>query len=119
MKISSAWLHEFLPVHKSPEQLDQLLTDTGLEVEGFETIESVKGGLEGVVVAEVIECEQHPNADRLRVCMVDTGDGGAPVQVDLFDSVSHTTLMVAFAGPLRGLAPVLDRVSGFLNEPPA
>ena len=56
MKISSAWLHEFLPVHKSPEQLDQLLTDTGLEVEGFETIESVKGGLEGVVVAEVVEC---------------------------------------------------------------
>ena len=44
---------------------------------------------------------------------------GAPVQVDLFDRVSHTTLMGAFAGPLRGLAPVLDRVSGFLNEPPA
>ena len=73
MKISSAWLHEFLPVHKSPEQLDQLLTDTGLEVEGFETIESVKGGLEGVVVAEVIECEQHPNADRLKVTKVNNG----------------------------------------------
>lgn len=43
---------------------------------------------------------------------------GAPVQVDLLDRVSHTTLMGAFAGPLRGLAPVLDRVSGFLNEPP-
>lgn len=73
MKISSAWLHEFLPVHKTPEQLDQLLTDTGLEVEGFETIESVKGGLEGVVVAEVIECEQHPNADRLKVTKVNNG----------------------------------------------
>jgi len=73
MKISSAWLHEFLPVHKSPEELDQLLTDTGLEVEGFETIESVKGGLQGVVVAEVIECEQHPNADRLKVTKVNTG----------------------------------------------
>ena len=43
---------------------------------------------------------------------------GAPVQVDLFDRVSHTTLMGAFAAPLRGLAPVLDRVSGFLNDPP-
>ncbi|MGV3612119.1 MAG: phenylalanine--tRNA ligase subunit beta [Fluviicola sp.] len=73
MKISSAWLHEFLPVHKTPEQLDQLLTDTGLEVEGFETIESVKGGLEGVVVAEVVECEQHPNADRLKVTKVNNG----------------------------------------------
>lgn len=73
MKISSAWLHEFLPVHKSPEELDQLLTDTGLEVEGFETIESVKGGLQGVVVAEIIECEQHPNADRLKVTKVNNG----------------------------------------------
>jgi phenylalanyl-tRNA synthetase beta chain len=73
MKISSAWLHEFLPLHKSPEELDQLLTDTGLEVEGFETIESVKGGLQGVVVAEVIECEQHPNADRLKVTKVNNG----------------------------------------------
>jgi phenylalanyl-tRNA synthetase beta chain len=73
MKISSAWLHEFLPVHKSPEELDRLLTDTGLEVEGFETIESVKGGLQGVVVAEVIECEQHPNADRLKVTKVNNG----------------------------------------------
>lgn len=73
MKISSAWLHEFLPVHKSPEELDLLLTDTGLEVEGFETIESVKGGLQGVVVAEVIECEQHPNADRLKVTKVNNG----------------------------------------------
>ncbi|MNJ90927.1 Phenylalanine--tRNA ligase beta subunit [compost metagenome] len=73
MKISSAWLHEFLPVHKSPEELDRLLTDTGLEVEGFETIESVKGGLQGVVVAEVVECEQHPNADRLKVTKVNNG----------------------------------------------
>lgn len=73
MKISSAWLHEYLPIQKSPEELDQLLTDTGLEVEGFETIESVKGGLQGVVVAEVVECEQHPNADRLKVTKVNNG----------------------------------------------
>ena len=73
MKISSNWLHTFLPVHKSPEELDQILTDTGLEVEGFETIEVVKGGLEGVVVAEVLTCEQHPNADRLKVTTVNNG----------------------------------------------
>lgn len=73
MKISSNWLHEFLPVQKTPEQLDQILTDTGLEVEGFEQFETVKGGLEGVVVAEVLTCEQHPNADRLKVTTVSNG----------------------------------------------
>lgn len=73
MKISSSWLHEFLPIQLKPEQLDQILTDTGLEVEGFETVESVKGGLEGVVVAEVVACEKHPNADRLKVTTVFNG----------------------------------------------
>lgn len=73
MKISSNWLHNFLPVQKTPEQLDVILTDTGLEVEGFETIEAVKGGLDGVVVAEVLTCEKHPNADRLKVTTVNNG----------------------------------------------
>jgi phenylalanyl-tRNA synthetase beta chain len=73
MKISYNWLNEFLPITYTPEQLDQILTDTGLEVEGFETLEAVKGGLEGVIVAEVVSCEQHPNADRLKVTKVNTG----------------------------------------------
>ncbi len=73
MKISYNWLNEFLPQAKTPEELDVLLTDTGLEVEGFETLEAVKGGLEGVIVAEVVACEQHPNADRLKVTQVNTG----------------------------------------------
>lgn len=73
MKISSNWLHSFLPIQKTPEELDVILTDTGLEVEGFETVETVKGGLEGVVVAEVLTCEQHPNADRLKVTTVNNG----------------------------------------------
>ncbi len=73
MKISYNWLNEFLPVQKSPEELAQLLTDTGLEVEGLEVQEAVKGGLEGVVVAEVLTCEKHPNADRLKVTTVTNG----------------------------------------------
>jgi len=73
MKISYNWLNEFLPQAKTPEELDVLLTDTGLEVEGFETLEAVKGGLEGVIVAEVVGCEQHPNAERLKVTQVNTG----------------------------------------------
>lgn len=73
MKISYNWLNEFLPKTFTPDELDQLLTDTGLEVEGFETIEAVKGGLANVVVAEVMTCEQHPNADRLKVTTVNNG----------------------------------------------
>lgn len=73
MKISYNWLNEFLPKTFTPEELDQLLTDTGLEVEGFETIEAVKGGLVNVVVGEVMTCEQHPNADRLKVTTVNNG----------------------------------------------
>lgn len=73
MKISYNWLHNYLPKAFEPEELDRILTDTGLEVEGLETIEAVKGGLEGVVVAEVLTCEKHPNADKLKVTTVNTG----------------------------------------------
>ncbi|MES2486433.1 MAG: phenylalanine--tRNA ligase subunit beta, partial [Bacteroidota bacterium] len=58
-----------------------LLTDLGLEVEGVDKYESLKGGLQGVVVGHVLTCEQHPNADRLRVTTVDLGDGNPPVQI--------------------------------------
>lgn len=73
MKISYNWLHQFLPFTVQPEELDQILTDTGLEVEGIEPLEAVKGGLEGVIVAEVLTCEKHPNADKLKVTTVNTG----------------------------------------------
>lgn len=75
MKISYNWLNQFLPRPIEPEKLSEILTDTGLEVEGLETLEAVKGGLEGVVVAEVLTCEKHPNADKLKVTTVDTGSG--------------------------------------------
>jgi phenylalanyl-tRNA synthetase beta chain len=73
MKISYNWLNQFLPKPIEPEILGKVLTDTGLEVEGLETLEAVKGGLEGVVVAEVLTCEKHPNADKLKVTTVNTG----------------------------------------------
>ena len=59
---------------KVAEKVGEILTDTGLEVEGIEKIESVKGGLKGVVIGEVLTCVQHPNADRLKVCDVDVGE---------------------------------------------
>src|SRR5690554_1619851 len=74
MKISYNWLKEITGVDLSPEEVSEILTDTGLEVEGLEAFETVKGGLEGVIVAEVLECEQHPDADRLKVTKVNTGN---------------------------------------------
>src|SRR5210317_2058925 len=73
MKISYNWLKQFLNIDWEAEKTGELLTDLGLEVEGIENYQSVKGGLEGVVIGEVLTCEQHPNADRLKVTTVDVG----------------------------------------------
>lgn len=75
MKISANWLRQYLSFSPSPEEISPLLTDCGLEVESLETFESIKGGLKGVVVGEVIERHQHPNADRLSLTKVDIGTG--------------------------------------------
>uniref|UniRef100_UPI0040481E7B phenylalanine--tRNA ligase subunit beta n=1 Tax=Mariniflexile sp. TaxID=1979402 RepID=UPI0040481E7B len=73
MKISYNWLKQFIKIDWTPEQTSELLTDLGLEVEGIETYQSVKGGLEGVVVGAVLTCVQHPNADKLKITTVDIG----------------------------------------------
>lgn len=80
MKISYNWLKEYLKVDLNPEKVSEYLTDTGLEVEGVERIDTVKGGLRGVVIGEVLSCRQHPNADRLKVTEVNIGTG-TPVQI--------------------------------------
>ena len=76
MKISYNWLKQFIKLDWDAEKTGNLLTDLGLEIEGFEDFISIKGGLKGVVVGHVIECEQHPNADRLKVTKVDIGAHG-------------------------------------------
>jgi phenylalanyl-tRNA synthetase beta chain len=73
MKISLNWLKEYISTEMSPESIGEVLTDIGLEVEGIEHVEGVKGGLNGVVVGEVKSCTQHPNADRLKLTTVDVG----------------------------------------------
>ena len=75
MKISYNWLKQFIEIDWTAEKTGELLTDLGLEVEGIEPFESVKGGLQGIVLGEVLSCEKHPNADRLKVCSVDVGTG--------------------------------------------
>lgn len=80
MKISYNWLKQFIKIDWDAEKTGELLTDLGLEIEGIETYESVKGGLKGIVVGEVLTCVQHPNADRLKVTTVNIGEA-EPVQI--------------------------------------
>src|ERR1700761_6948505 len=80
MTISYNWLCDYLPVKIEPERLSKILTAVGLEVESVEKYESVKGGLKGLVIGEVLECTQHPNADKLRLTTVNTG-GPEPLSI--------------------------------------
>ncbi len=80
MKISYNWLKQFIKIDWKSEETAALLTDLGLEVEVVEKFQSVKGGLEGIVVGHVLTCIQHPDADRLKITTVDLGDG-IPVQI--------------------------------------
>ena len=80
MTISYNWLSEYLPVVIEPERLSKILTSIGLEVESMEKYESLKGGLVGVVIGEVIECEKHPDADKLKLTKVSIGEA-EPLQI--------------------------------------
>lgn len=80
MKISYNWLKQFLQLDWEAEKTGELLTDIGLEVEGISNFESVKGGLNGIVVGHVLTCVKHPNADRLKLTTVDIGEE-SPVQI--------------------------------------
>ncbi|CAH1002501.1 Phenylalanine--tRNA ligase beta subunit [Neolewinella maritima] len=73
MKVSLNWLREYVDLELAPERIGEVLTGTGLEVEGMEKVESVPGGLEGVVVGHVLTCGKHPGADRLSLTTVDIG----------------------------------------------
>ena len=80
MKISYNWLKQFIKTDLNSEDTAAILTDLGLEVEGVEKYESLKGGLEGVVIGHVLTCVQHTNADKLKVTTVDIGTG-TPIQI--------------------------------------
>jgi phenylalanyl-tRNA synthetase beta chain len=80
MKISYNWIKQFIHIDLDAVRTGELLTNLGLEVEGIETFESVRGGLEGVVIGKVLACEPHSNADRLKITQVDIGSD-EPVQI--------------------------------------
>ena len=80
MKISYKWLREYVDTDLTPNELDDLLTFSGLEIEGVEKVESIKGGLEHVVIAQVLTCEPHPDSDHLHLTTVDVG-GKQPLHI--------------------------------------
>jgi phenylalanyl-tRNA synthetase beta chain len=96
MKFTLSWLKEHLDTDEPLEKLADKLTMIGLEVEN---IEDKAKALSPFTIARVISAEQHPNADRLRVCMVDTGDGGAPVQVVCGAPNARAGLVSVFSAP--------------------
>lgn len=73
MEISYKWLQEYIELPELPEVVGKILTGTGLEVEGVEKIDAIPGGLEGVVIGEVLTCSRHPDADKLSLTTVDVG----------------------------------------------
>jgi len=75
MTISYNWLKDYIEITESPEAIGEVLTSTGLEVETIDSFETVKGGLRGLVVGEVLTCVRHPNADKLSLTTVDIGNG--------------------------------------------
>jgi len=80
MKISYNWIKDYLKINVEPSRLAEILTGIGLEIEGMEEWVSVKGGMEGVVIGEVLTCRKHPDADKLSVTTVDVG-GAQPIQI--------------------------------------
>ncbi len=80
MTISYNWLREYIDIPESPEEIASVLTSTGLEVESIQPLETVRGGLKGLVIGKVLTCSKHPNADKLSLTTVDVG-GERPLSI--------------------------------------
>ncbi len=98
MKLSYNWLKQYINMDVDPQELSPILTDIGLEVEGLEKFQSVKGGLEGIVIGEVLTCERHPNADKLSVTTVQTGDKVLPIVCGAPNVAKGQKVLVATVG---------------------
>ena len=99
MKISLSWLKQFIELTESPEKISELLTNSGLEVEGLEEIETIPDGLKGLVIGEVLTCEKHPNADKLSVTTVDIGqDEPSPIVCGAPNVAAGQKVVVAAVG---------------------
>ena len=99
MKLSYNWLKNYIDLDIEANELSVLLTDCGLEVEGMEFRESIKGGLKGIKVGKVLSCEKHANADKLSVTTVDLGNGNTlPIVCGAPNVAAGQTVLVATVG---------------------
>ena len=80
MNISYNWLKEYVDFNLSPDEVAEALTSIGLETGGVEEVQTIKGGLEGLVIGEVLTCDEHPNSDHLHITTVNLGNG-EPTQI--------------------------------------
>ena len=109
MKISYNWLKDYLDFDLTPIRVGELLTDTGLEVEGIEEFDQVKGGLKGLVIGEVVSSVQHTNADRLKVTEINIGtDMNLPIVCGAPNVAAGQKVIIATVGamlyPIEGEA---------------
>ncbi|GAB3559016.1 phenylalanine--tRNA ligase subunit beta [Spirosoma fluminis] len=128
MEISYKWLQEFIELPESPEEVGKRLTGTGLEVEGIEKVEAIPGGLEGVVIGEVLTCTKHPDADKLSLTTVDVGtDHPLPIVCGAPNVAAGQKVVVALVGATlhpssgeRGAAQSFQikkaKIRGFASE---
>ena len=114
MIISYNWLSEYLPVKMEPEKLSIILTAIGLEVENLHKFETIKGGLKGLVTAEIVACEKHPDADKLKITKVNTGTDVLQVVCGAPNAAVGQKVILAKAGttiyPLNGEPLTLKKV---------
>jgi phenylalanyl-tRNA synthetase beta chain len=100
MKISLNRLKDYIAFDQTPEEIAALLTGSGLEVEGIHTFDTIKGGLEGIVIGEVLTCEKHPNADKLHITTVDIGEEVVPIVCGASNVAAGQKVIVAKEGAI-------------------
>ncbi len=99
MKISYSWLKDYIKLNQSPEEICDILTQTGLEVGGLEEVETVKGGMKGLVIGEVVTCENHPNSNHLFKTTVNVdGDELLPIVCGAPNVAAGQKVVVATVG---------------------
>lgn len=123
MKISYNWLKEYIDIIESAEEIGQVLTSSGLEVESVEHFETIKGGLQGVVIGEVLTCTKHPNADKLSLTTVNVGNGKIqPIVCGAPNVAAGQKVLVALPGatlyPIKGEAFTIKsaKIRGEVSE---